>query len=233
MPRFTRLEDEERMRHEEDDLSGAPEPDSGELEKHRARHARNNPENRSKRINEIQGADGGTAESHSAGSAPELAASEAPVPQPEYQRLRDERDQLLDRVVRLQAEFDNYRKRETRERAEFREYAMANAVERFLPVIDNFQLALGAKGTAEQLRSGVELIVRQMEEIVRSLGVEPVPAVETQFDPRVHEAVEMVDRDDVPDRQVLEEIRRGYTLRDRLLRPAMVRVANNPKQKSE
>jgi molecular chaperone GrpE len=72
-----------------------------------------------------------------------------------------------------------------------------------------------------------------MEEIVRSLGVEPVPAVETQFDPRVHEAVEMIDRDDVPDRQVLEEIRRGYTLRDRLLRPAMVRVANNPKQKSE
>jgi molecular chaperone GrpE len=71
-----------------------------------------------------------------------------------------------------------------------------------------------------------------MGEILRSLGVQPIPTVETQFDPRVHEAIEMVERDDLPDHQVMEEVRRGYTLRERLLRPALVRVATNPKQKT-
>ena len=150
----------------------------------------------------------------------------------EADRLQAERDQLLDRLARLQADFDNYRKREARERTEYRDYALANTVEQFLPVLDNFQLALRSQGSAEQLRSGVELIIRQMEEIVRSLGVQPVPTVETQFDPRVHEAIEMVERDDLPDHQVMEEVRRGYTLRERLLRPAMVRVATNSKQKT-
>jgi molecular chaperone GrpE len=147
-------------------------------------------------------------------------------------RLQTERDQLFDRLARLQAEFDNYRKRETRERAEYRDYALINTVEQFLPVLDNFQLALSTQSTAEQLRSGVELIVRQMGEVLRSLGVQPIPTVETQFDPRVHEAIEMVERDDLPDHQVMDEVRRGYTLRDRLLRPALVRVATNPKQKT-
>lgn len=150
----------------------------------------------------------------------------------EVERLQAERGQLVDRLARLQAEFDNYRKREAKERTEYRDYALANTVEQFLPVLDNFHLALRAQGSAEQLRSGVDLIVRQMEEIVRSLGVQPIPTVATQFDPRLHEAIEMVERDDVPDHQILEEVRRGYTLRDRLLRPAMVRVATNPKQKT-
>ena len=150
----------------------------------------------------------------------------------EVERLQTERDQLFDRLARLQAEFDNYRKRETRERAEYRDYALINTVEQFLPVLDNFQLALNTQSTAEQLRSGVELIVRQMGEVLRSLGVQPIPTVETQFDPRVHEAIEMVERDDLPDHQVMDEVRRGYTLRDRLLRPALVRVATNPKQKT-
>ncbi len=150
----------------------------------------------------------------------------------EVERLQADRDQLFDRLARLQAEFDNYRKRETRERAEYRDYALINTVEQFLPVLDNFQLALNTQSTAEQLRSGVELIVRQMGEVLRSLGVQPIPTVDTQFDPRVHEAIEMVEREDLPDHQVMEEVRRGYTLRERLLRPALVRVATNPKQKT-
>lgn len=152
--------------------------------------------------------------------------------QSEVQRLQIERDQLLDRLARLQADFDNHRKREARERSEFRDYALVNTVEQFLPVLDNFQLALRSQCTTEQLRSGVDLIVRQMEEILRSIGVQPIPSVEARFDPRLHEAIEMVERDDMPDQQVMEEVRRGYTLRDRLLRPALVRVANNPKQKT-
>jgi molecular chaperone GrpE len=164
-------------------------------------------------------------------AAPVAAIDAAAVPA-EVERLQTERDQLFDRLARLQAEFDNYRKRETKERAEYRDYALINTVEQFLPVLDNFQLALNTQSTAEQLRSGVELIVRQMGEVLRSLGVQPIPTVETQFDPRVHEAIEMVEREDLPDHQVMDEVRRGYTLRERLLRPALVRVATNPKQKT-
>ncbi len=164
--------------------------------------------------------------------AENVAAIDAAAPPAEVERLQTERDQLFDRLARLQAEFDNYRKRETRERAEYRDYALINTVEQFLPVLDNFQLALSTQSTAEQLRSGVELIVRQMGEVLRSLGVQPIPTVDTQFDPRVHEAIEMVERDDLPDHQVMDEVRRGYTLRDRLLRPALVRVATNPNQKT-
>jgi molecular chaperone GrpE len=153
------------------------------------------------------------------------------VPQEEYDRVKVERDQLVDRLARLQAEFENARKREVRERNEFREFAVAGAVEQFLPVLDNFQLALKAKGSAEQLRAGIELIVKQMEEALRSLNVQPVEAVGAEFDPRVHEAIEMVEKPDVPDHQVFDEVRRGYRIKERLLRPAMVRVASNPQQK--
>jgi molecular chaperone GrpE len=155
----------------------------------------------------------------------------ATVPREEYDRLKAERDLLFDRLARLQAEFDNARKRETRERAEFRDYAVGNAVEQFLPVLDNFHLALKAHGSPEQLRTGVELIVKQMEEALRGLNVQPVEAVGAAFDPRVHEALEMVQRNDLPDHQVFEEVRRGYKIRERLLRPALVRVASNPQQK--
>jgi molecular chaperone GrpE len=162
---------------------------------------------------------------------PLVVMETATVPQEEYDRLKAERDLLFDRLARLQAEFDNARKREAKERTDFRDYATANAVEQFLPVLDNFQLALKSTGSAEQLRTGVELIVKQMEEALRSLNVQPVESVGAVFDPRVHEALEMVERNDVPDHQVIEEVRRGYRIRDRLLRPALVRIASNAEQK--
>ena len=173
-------------------------------------------------------------------TSPESPAENAEIPalpqdsvatQEEFDRLKAERDSLLDRLARVQAEFDNVRKREARERSEFRDYAVANAIEQFLPVLDNFQLALKSNGTVEQLRAGVELIVKQMEEVLRSLNVQPVETVGTEFDPRVHEALEMAERPDLPDHQVFDEVRRGYRIKDRLLRPALVRVASNPKQK--
>jgi molecular chaperone GrpE len=151
--------------------------------------------------------------------------------QGEIDRLKGERDQLVDRLARLQAEFENARKREARERADFRDFAVSGAVEQFLPVLDNFQLALGSAGSLEQLRAGIELIVKQMEDVLRALNVQPVESVGARFDPRVHEALESVDRNDLPDHQVLEEVRRGYRIRDRLLRPALVRIVNNPQQK--
>jgi molecular chaperone GrpE len=149
------------------------------------------------------------------------------------EQLKAERDQLLDRVARLQAEFDNARKRAEREKAEFRDYATGSVVEQFLPVVDNFELALKSTGSVEQLRSGVGLIVKQMDEILRQMQVVPVPTAGEAFDPRVHEALGTVERDDLPDQSVAEEIRRGYKLRERLLRPALVRVVDNPKQTHE
>jgi molecular chaperone GrpE len=170
-------------------------------------------------------------ESVTDGKAAGGAGDAREVPQEEYEKLKAERDSLLDRMARMQAEFENARKREARERSEFRDFAVAGAVEQFLPVLDNFQLALKSTGSAEQLRTGVELIVKQMEEALKSLNVQTVETVGTEFDPRVHEAIEMVEKEDVPDHQVLEEVRRGYRIKERLLRPAMVRVASNPQQK--
>lgn len=162
-----------------------------------------------------------------------VAEAEAVVNRNEFEQLKAERDQLVDRLARLQAEFDNARKRAEREKQEFRDYATGNVVEQFLPVLDNFELALKSAGTAEQMRTGVELIVKQMEDVLRQMQVQAVPAVGTEFDPRHHEALGSVERDDIPDQHVAEEIRRGYKLRERLLRPALVRIANNPKQISE
>lgn len=164
----------------------------------------------------------------SGASSAELSVSRA-----EFDKLKAERDHLIDRLARLQAEFDNARKRNERERADFRDFATGNVVEQFLPVLDNFELALKATGSAEQLRSGVELIVKQMDEVLRQLQVVPVPTVGEEFDPRFHEALGSVDRDDLPDHHIAEEIRRGYKVRDKLLRPALVRVVNNPKQRLE
>jgi molecular chaperone GrpE len=168
----------------------------------------------------------------------EAAAEAAPVEaglvsRAEFDQLKSERDQLVDRLARLQAEFENARKRAEREKQEYRDYAAGNAIEKFLPVMDNFELALKSGGNAHQLRSGVTLIVKQMEEVLRQLQVTPIATVGEAFDPRLHEALGSVDREDLPDQHVAEEIRRGYKLRERLLRPAMVRVAHNPKQKSE
>ena len=174
---------------------------------------------------ETLGAEGAIAPQAGSGSAAEEGV-EAQL-KSEVERLSAERDQLLDRLARLQAEFDNSRKREAKERADTRDYAVQNAVEPFLGVMDNFQLALKSGGSAEQLRVGVELILKQMEEALRGLNVQAVEAVGVQFDPRIHEALGSIETAEFPDHQVLEEIRRGYRIRDKLLRPALVRIASN------
>ena len=151
----------------------------------------------------------------------------------ELEQVRGERDQLLDRLARLQAEFENTRRREVKERQDARDYAVQNAVEPFLGVMDNFQLALKSDGTLEQLKAGVELILKQMEEALKGLHVQPVETVGTQFDPRIHEALGSIETTEFPDHQVLEEIRRGYKIREKLLRPALVRIAANKAVVSE
>ena len=175
----------------------------------------------------------GAAQVESAAEQGQQVNEQAAEQAAEIATLRDERDALKDRLARLQAEFDNARKREVKERQDARDYATQSAVDPFLGVMDNFQLALKSEGSVEQLRAGVELILKQMEEALRGLNVQPVEAVGAQFDPRVHEALGSEERDDVPDHQVIEEIRRGYKLRDKLLRPALVKIATNAKQVSD
>ena len=145
----------------------------------------------------------------------------------EVEKLKAERDALLDRLARLQAEFDNARKRAVREQQEFREYAAADFIKNILPILDSFERALKAEGDSSDFRNGIELIYRQFQDALQKIGVQPIVSMGRPFDPRVHEAIEMVDTTEVPDHHVLDELQRGYKYKDRLLRPAMVRVARN------
>ncbi len=149
----------------------------------------------------------------------------------DFDKLKAERDLLVDRLARLQAEFENARKRAAREQQEFREYALADAMKELLPTLDSFERALQTSaGDRTEFRSGVELIYKQLQDALVKLGLRPIPAQGEPFDPHLHQAIEMVDTHDAEDHQVLEELQRGYKLKDRLLRPAMVKVANNPKR---
>ena len=147
---------------------------------------------------------------------------------PAEQKVTAERDSLLDRLARAQAEFDNARKRAGKEQQEFRDYAAADAIKSLLPVLDSFERALQVKSDAVDFRAGVELILKQFQDALGKLGVRPIPARGEPFDPHYHEAIEMVETAEAPDHQVLEELQRGYKFKDRLLRPAMVKVARNP-----
>jgi molecular chaperone GrpE len=148
----------------------------------------------------------------------------------ELQKLKAERDTLLDRLARMQADFENARKRAARDQQEFREYAVADALKALLPVLDSFERALQvSSGEKSELRNGVELIYKQLQDGLGKLGLRAIPAKGETFDPRWHEAIEMVDTNGAPDHQVIDELQPGYKLKDRLLRPAMVRVARNPK----
>ena len=143
----------------------------------------------------------------------------------EVARLTAERNNLLDRLARLQAEFENARKRGARESLEYRDRALADLAAQLLPVIDNFDLALKTDSAPEKLRQGVELIRRQLDDILKNLGVQPVESHGKPFDPHQHEAIEMVESEEHPENHVVEELRRGYKHKEKLLRPAMVRVA--------
>jgi molecular chaperone GrpE len=147
-----------------------------------------------------------------------------------FDKLKDERDSLIDRLARLQAEFENARKRTAREQQEFREYAVADALKALLPTLDSFERALQTSAADKsEFRGGVELIYKQLQDALLKLGLRAIPAKGEPFDPHLHQAIEMVDTKEVEDHHVLDELQRGYKLKDRLLRPSMVRVARNSK----
>ncbi len=147
----------------------------------------------------------------------------------ELGKLKAERDALLDRLARAQADFENARKRASREQQEYRDYALSEMVKSLLPVLDSFDRALQHETEASEFRSGIELINKQLHDVLTKQGLRPIPAKGEPFDPHLHQAIEMVDTTAEEDHHVLDELQRGYKLKDRLLRPAMVRVARNPK----
>ena len=149
----------------------------------------------------------------------------------ELEKTKIERDSLLDRLARLQAEFENSRKRAAKEQQDFREYAQTDSIKALLPILDSFERALQAPSPqAGEFRSGIELIYKQFQNALAKLGVRPIPARGEPFDPHLHQAIEMVETTEVPDHHVVEELQRGYKFKDRLLRPSMVKVAKNSKK---
>jgi molecular chaperone GrpE len=141
---------------------------------------------------------------------------------------QDGRDDFLamrEKYLRALADFDNYRKRVERERAETSRGAQAETLRAFLSVVDNLDRALGAGGSGNDLRAGVQMILKQSEDVLRRFGVEPVPALGQPFDPALHEAVVRFEDPEVDVPMVSEEFQRGYRYHGRLLRPAMVKVA--------
>jgi molecular chaperone GrpE len=149
----------------------------------------------------------------------------------EVENLKSEKATYLDRLARLQAEFDNYRKRAVKEQQDFRDYALADALKQVLPILDSLDRALKTENAStDDFRNGVDLIDRQFHDVLSRLGVEPIQAAGQPFDPNLHQAIQMVDTDEVADNHVVDELQRGYKIKDRLLRPAMVRVAQNSKK---
>jgi molecular chaperone GrpE len=143
----------------------------------------------------------------------------------ERDRLIEEKNDLLDRLLRRQAEFDNFRRRAEREKSEVLEYAGAESVSAILPILDDFERALKVECTGKEYARGMEMIYQRLSEALKKLGLEPITAKGEKFDPHFHHAVDMVETDDVEDHTVLDEYQQGYKFRGRLLRPAMVKVA--------
>ena len=143
----------------------------------------------------------------------------------ERDRLVEEKNDLLDRLLRRQAEFDNFRRRAERERADVLEYANTETVRAMLPILDDFERALKLECPDREYARGMELIHQRLSDALKKLGLEPIEAAGQKFDPNVHHAVEMLESEEYEDHSILDEYQRGYNFRGRLLRPAMVKVA--------
>ena len=154
--------------------------------------------------------------------------------QAQIDALTAEKASIYDKLLRRQAEFENYRKRVERERGELYQHGRDDVLLQLLPVVDNFERALSSletsEGDAEALRRGVELIHKQFKDALSKFGLEAVEAVGQTFDPHVHEAVTTEATDKHKENTVIQEFQRGYRIGDRLLRPAKVKVASSPEK---
>jgi molecular chaperone GrpE len=164
-----------------------------------------------------------------AASAPELTPEELT----ELQNRAAKADDNWERLLRVTADFENFKKRAARERTEAAQFANAALLQKLLPILDNFEMAQAAAQSAQggnlaSLQAGIAMIQQQLKSVLAEVGLEEMDAREKPFDPAFHEAVSQQESDSVPEGQVIQQIRKGYKFRDRLLRPSAVIVAKKP-----
>ncbi len=178
--------------------------------------------------NENQDPDVRTADSPAEGAACDDLASEVTALKAERDRLAADKAELHDRLLRRQADFDNFRKRAERDRSDFLQYAGMEFAREMLPILDDFDRAFKVETADANYAKGVELIYTRMYETLKKMGLEPMDTVGKTFDPNLHQAVERVETGEAEDQSILAEFQKGYTFKGKLLRPAMVKVAVRP-----
>lgn len=147
----------------------------------------------------------------------------------ELEKVKEQANDYYAHLQRLQAEFDNYRKRTQKEKEDLAKYATERVVKAMLPILDNFERAMAASETKQDFNNfaqGVRMILRQMQDVLTKEGLTPIEAVGQPFDPNLHDAVLRVESDEHPENTVVEEMQKGYYLKDKVLRPSMVKVSN-------
>ncbi len=175
-----------------------------------------------------------------AGETPVLVESPAPTPE-QFEELKAKAakaDDYWDRLLRVTADYENFRKRAIREKQDATKYANESLIQKLVPILDNFDMAMaaaqsGATDAAQSLQTGIAMIYQQLKNAMVEAGLEEVDASGQPFDPNWHEAVSQKETADVPEGQVVQQLRKGYKLRDRLLRPASVIVAKRPAGQSD
>lgn len=185
-------------------------------------------------INEAEAAQEDAAEG-SEEEAPEEAASEAAAMQEEIEALKGQVEKLTgdlqekkDRLLRLQADFDNFRRRSAKEREEISAVVTQNFCKDMLPLLDNFERAMAAETKdVEAFQKGVEMIFTQFQEVLKKNGLEQIEAVGQKFDPNFHQAVMRVEDPEREDDTVAQELQKGYMVKGRVIRPSMVQVVSN------
>jgi len=168
--------------------------------------------------------------------SPDAPASDAVQPEAEdpMAGLQADLDRFRDLALRSQADFENYKKRCAREKEEAVKYANSSLLERLVTIIDNFELGLAAakdQGENSPIYSGMVLVQKQLNDLLAENGLQPIEAEATKFDPNLHEAIAHEPSDALPEGTVLRQTRRGYRLKDRLLRPARVIVSSGTRKK--
>ncbi|MDB6032683.1 MAG: GrpE protein [Verrucomicrobiales bacterium] len=172
------------------------------------------------------------------GQTSSAPSQEGPCSPEELAQLRSQAAkarELQDMLLRTAAEFDNYKKRIAREKQEAAKYVNEPILQKLIPVLDNFEMAFAASGSnqnvsVQSLQTGVNMILSQLKSVLSETGLEGIDAVGQKFDPNIHEALSQQETADVPEGQVVQQLRRGYKLRDRLLRPAAVVVSKSPEK---
>jgi molecular chaperone GrpE len=179
------------------------------------------------------GEDAKAAPDTAAESEPLVVAPMTPQQIKELKARAEKADENWERLLRTTADFENFKKRAARERTEAAQFASAALLQKLLPILDNFEMAQNAAQNAEgeklaSLQSGIAMVQQQLKNVLLEAGLEEIDSAGKLFDPALHEAVSQRETSEVPEGHVVQQIRKGYKLRDRLLRPAAVIVAKKP-----